>query len=333
LNFGTSFTKSGKVYVNGYIIIHFFNFSILKCPILAGANKDEGNWLFVYAFQEYRNLSVRPAFDYDSLKDFLTSLYHFYPQYPDTSSKSVMNAIQYRYTNWANVHNDNKNFENFDDAAGDFHFVCPVVDFASIYAVNKQDVFFYYFTQRSSTHFWPDWLGVMHGDEVSFVFGEPLNPDKNFTYGEKVLARKILKYWSNFVRYENPNGPPPIQSSVNSIALANEFNNNNNNNDGGSGGGGDGGGGEATSLSSSIHTHKIIRNRPKITTQTLAQYIEPWPKFELFSSADAANLNTDEQRAYLILNANKLEIGYNLRAEYCAFWGSFLPNLVMSERK
>ncbi len=285
---------------------------------MAGANKDEGNWLFVYAFQEYRNLSVRPSFDYDTLKDFLTSLYHFYPQFPDTSSKSVMNAIQYRYTNWANVHNDVKNFENFDEAAGDFHFLCPVVDFASIYAINKQDVFFYHFTQRSSTHFWPEWLGVMHGDEVSFVFGEPLNPEKNFTYGEKVLARKILKYWSNFVRYENPNGPPPIQSSVSSISMTNDFN-------------GDNGDGD-TKSPSSIYTHKIIRNRPKITTQTLAQYIEPWPKFELFSSADS-NLNTDEQRAYLILNANKLEIGYNLRAEYCAFWGSFLPNLVMSERK
>jgi carboxylesterase type B len=61
-----------------------------KCPILTGANKDEGNWLFVYAFPEYRNLSVRPEFDYETFKDFLTSLYHFYPQYPSMSSKSVM---------------------------------------------------------------------------------------------------------------------------------------------------------------------------------------------------------------------------------------------------
>ena len=229
-----------------------------------------------------------------------------------------MNAIQYRYTNWNNVHNDAKNFENFDEAAGDFHFLCPVVDFASIYAVNQQDVFFYHFTQRSSTHFWPEWLGVMHGDEVSFVFGEPLNPEKNFTYSEKVLARKILKYWSNFVRYENPNGPQLsgkekitlTSSNINEFSVINESNNSNEN--------------------KSIQTHKIIRNRPKITTQTLAQYIEPWPKFELFSSADS-NLNSEEQRAYLILNSNKLEIGYNLRAEYCAFWGSFLPNLVMSE--
>ena len=264
----------------------------------------------------------------------MTSLYHFYPQYPATSSAAVMNAIQYRYTNWNNVHNDDRNFENFDEAAGDFHFVCPVVDFASIYAINKQDVFFYHFTQRSSKHFWPDWLGVMHGDEVSFVFGEPLNPEKNFTYSEKVLSRKILKYWSNFVRYENPNGPQlttkdkliltsnnlneygmlDANSNDNTYTSNPSSNSNTNNND--------------DTDKKSIQTHKIIRNRPRITTQTLAQYIEPWPKFELMQNA-----NSDDQRAHLVLNSNKLEIGYNLRAEYCAFWGSFLPNLVLSERK
>lgn len=121
-----------------------------KCPILLGGNRDEGNWLFVYAFPEYRNLTVRPAMDYDTFKDFVTSLYYFYPQYPAVSSSAVLNAIIYRYTTWQNVNNYNHNFENLDDAAGDFHFVCPTLDFANIYAMNRQDVFFYYYTQRSS---------------------------------------------------------------------------------------------------------------------------------------------------------------------------------------
>ena len=290
-----------------------------KCPILTGANKDEGNWLFVYAFPEYRNLTARPSFDYDTFKDFLTSLYHFYPQYPATSSTSVMSAIQYRYTNWNNVNNNDRNFESFDDAAGDFHFLCPVVDFASIYAMNKLDVYFYYFTQRSSQHFWPDWLGVMHGDEISFVFGEPLQPEKNFTHTEKILARKMLKYWSNFVRYENPNGPPTQSSNINNNIIITSYNSEQNQN------------------KSSVPIHRIISTPnsnqnnptyPKIITQTLAQYIEPWPKYELVS-----NPNNDEQKAYLILNSEKVEVQHNLRAEYCAFWGSFLPNLMLSECK
>lgn len=71
-----------------------------KCPVLIGANKDEGNWFFVYAFPEYRNLSAGPTIDYELFKDLLTSLFYFYPQFPSTSSKAIINAVLYRYTNW-----------------------------------------------------------------------------------------------------------------------------------------------------------------------------------------------------------------------------------------
>ncbi|CAF0719879.1 unnamed protein product [Brachionus calyciflorus] len=276
-----------------------------KCPVLLGGNKDEGNWLFVYAFPEYRNLTVRPNFDYEIFKDFITSLYYFYPQFPETSSKAILNAILYRYSNWDNVHNDKKNFENLDDAAGDFHFLCPTIDFANIYAMNQMDVYFYHYTQRSSRHYWPEWLGVMHGDEISFVFGEPLCPEKNFTQSEKVLARKILKYWSNFARYSNPNGPSNpdefyneniIFSDDKSSSPKNKIDSNNNNNN--------------------------------TLTQTLMQPIEHWPKYEI-----QVNPNDDRQRAYITLNSEKIEVGYNLRAEYCAFWGSFLPNLILGEAR
>lgn len=126
-------------------------------------------------------------------KDFITSLFYFYPQYPSTSSSSILNSVIYKYTHWANVHNSQKNLENLDDAAGDFHFVCPVVDFANIYAMNRQDVYFYHYTQRSSRHPWPEWLGVMHGDEISFVFGEPLYTELNYTNSEKVSLKSFLK--------------------------------------------------------------------------------------------------------------------------------------------
>lgn len=294
-----------------------------KCPILLGGNKDEGNWLFVYAFPEYRNLTHRPTFDYEMFKDFVTSLYYFYPQFPAVSSRTILNAILYRYTNWHNVNNDLRNFENLDDAAGDFHFICPMVDFASIYAMHNQDVYFYYYTQRSSRHYWPDWMGVMHGDEISFVFGEPLYPELNFTHEEKVLTRKILKYWSNFAKYSDPNGPT-ADSSTNDLDNDNHMqkiiksnypdDNYNNNNIG-------------NANYRQINRHRIDRNHT-VLTQTFMQKIEYWPKYVL-----NMNPHNDYQRAYLNLNSEKVYVGYNLRAEYCAFWGTFLPTLMLSECK
>ena len=288
-----------------------------KCPILLGANKDEGNYFFVYAFPEYRNFSTKPEIDYETFKDFLMSLFHFYPQYPSTSSNSILNAVAYRYTNWNNVHNTNSNFENLDRAAGDFHFLCPVVDFANIYAMNQQDVFFYHFTQHSSQHYWPEWLGVMHADEISFVFGEPIDPEMNFTINERILSRKMLKYWSNFVRYENPNGPSPLEHSLNSADLF------------ASSGAYDISNSQLIKQGGITHTSKPnISLNHRINTQTLNQFIDTWPKYSIVS-----NSVEDYQRAYIVLNSEKVYVDYNLRAEYCTFWGSFLPNLVLRESK
>lgn len=71
-----------------------------KCPILIGGNKDEGNWFFVYAFPEYRNLLAVPTIDYELFKDLMASLFYFYPQFPSTSSQAILNAVLYQYSNW-----------------------------------------------------------------------------------------------------------------------------------------------------------------------------------------------------------------------------------------
>lgn len=59
----------------------------------------------------------------------------------------------------------------------------------------------YLYSHRSKGNPWPKWTGVMHGDEISYVFGEPLNPNLEYTEEEKNLSRRIMRYWSNFARY------------------------------------------------------------------------------------------------------------------------------------
>ncbi len=41
----------------------------------------------------------------------------------------------------------------------------------------------------------------MHGDEINYIFGEPLNPAHSYTDEEKDFGRKIMRYWSNFAKY------------------------------------------------------------------------------------------------------------------------------------
>jgi len=40
----------------------------------------------------------------------------------------------------------------------------------------------------------------MHGDEISYVFGDPLNPTKSYEVEEIELSKKMMKYWTNFAK-------------------------------------------------------------------------------------------------------------------------------------
>lgn len=266
-----------------------------KCPILTGVNKDEGNWFFVYSFKNFRdyfNISEPPIINYNDFEEHIAQLFYFYPQYPYTASPLVLKAITHRYTYWNNVNDTFHNRENLDDAAGDFHFICPVVDLSNQYALYGQKVFFYLYTHRNSKHYWPDWLGVMHADEITFVFGEPLNNTLNFTHAEKVFTRRIIKYWSNFAKYGDPNG-------------YSEFDND-------------------TYLDSQRTNMKF--NEYEKVTKSLQQKIELWPRYKI-------GMNTDKERIHMRLDGQYTELGNNLRAEYCAFWGKFMSEIVLFESK
>ncbi|CAF95209.1 unnamed protein product, partial [Tetraodon nigroviridis] len=60
--------------------------------------------------------------------------------------------------------------------------------------------FIYYFQHRSSTNPWPEWMGVMHGYEIEFVFGMPLNPSLGYTPEEVNMSKRFMKYWATFAR-------------------------------------------------------------------------------------------------------------------------------------
>ena len=40
----------------------------------------------------------------------------------------------------------------------------------------------------------------MHGDEIAYIFGEPLNEAFDYSEEEKQLSRDIMTYWANFAR-------------------------------------------------------------------------------------------------------------------------------------
>ncbi|CAH0559017.1 unnamed protein product [Brassicogethes aeneus] len=52
--------------------------------------------------------------------------------------------------------------------------------------------------QRTSTSLWGEWMGVMHGDEIEYVFGHPLNLSLQFNSRERELSLKIMQAFARF---------------------------------------------------------------------------------------------------------------------------------------
>ncbi|XP_027731960.1 cholinesterase [Vombatus ursinus] len=169
-----------------------------QTQILVGVNKDEGTYFLVYG---------APGFSKDnssliSQKEFQEGIREFFPGVSELGVES----IEFHYTGWS----DNQIPDNFrdvmDDVIGDYNFICPALEFTKKVSELGNDAFFYYFEHRSSKTAWPEWMGVMHGYEIEFVFGLPLERRVNYTKAEEILSRAIMKNWASFAKYGNPNG-------------------------------------------------------------------------------------------------------------------------------
>lgn len=71
--------------------------------------------------------------------------------------------------------------------------------------------YFFIFNHRSKYSIWPEWVGVNHADELPYVFGAPFaRPNitpltTGFTAMEKGLSRFMIKLWTNFAKFGDPN--------------------------------------------------------------------------------------------------------------------------------
>ncbi len=173
--------------------------SFKKCPILLGSNLNEASFFLMYELPEYLKLN-HSTMSREQFQNSINRLFHYYPQYPRTINSFGTDAIIHQYTNWLDSENHLLNLIGLDNSVGDFGFTCNVNEFAHTYAAAGEMVYYYYFTYRYSSNPWPTWMGVLHGDEIVFTFGDPLKPGLNYSREEVDLSREMMTYWTNFAK-------------------------------------------------------------------------------------------------------------------------------------
>lgn len=179
------------------------NGNFKKCPILIGSNANEGSWFIVYEFynsygKNYKSNNIDFTIPYSRHVEQMDKAFRYYPQWPDYLNQFGRDAVTFRYTDWRNKDDTMLNRYNMDMALSDFHFLCPVNKYAHYFVLADLPVFYYYFNHRSSGNPWGNWMGVMHGDEINFVFGVPIRPNSRYTDDEKELSLHMMQLWSNF---------------------------------------------------------------------------------------------------------------------------------------
>ncbi|XP_063801800.1 fatty acyl-CoA hydrolase precursor, medium chain-like [Pseudophryne corroboree] len=172
-------------------------------PFLAGMSEQECGWIFVLAM----NISdVIDGMDRETAHKVLKKV----PLLSPLSGAASLLLDEYL----GDVTDPAEIRDRFLDMCGDFLFVMPALKTAKYHRDAGQPVYFYEFKHRPSFYkdSRPDFVRADHGDELYFVTGAPfLTENQLFTdepeEKEKVLSKRIMKYWANFARTGNPNGP------------------------------------------------------------------------------------------------------------------------------
>ncbi|MFH4974138.1 hypothetical protein AB6A40_000847 [Gnathostoma spinigerum] len=179
-------------------------------PLLTGSNLDEAIYFIIYQLAD-----VFPPSEFFTKRDFITNRETWLRSIANLLPRKVMKsslalgAVIHEYepvdlpihpSDWIN---------SLDKMLGDYHFTCNVNEVALANSIHGGETYYYYFTHRSTQQTWPEWMGVVHGYEINFVFGEPYNTKKyKYTHEEQELSGRFMRYWANFARTGNPNLNP-----------------------------------------------------------------------------------------------------------------------------
>lgn len=139
----------------------------------------------------------------------------------DNITRTILeNVVSFVYTNWTDPGSFVSTRTSTVKISSDVGFFSPAIRAAKAHATaGKGHTYFYEFGVDVEQHIFatPDWIkGSNHGDEISYLFCEPLFifTTKNFTEDDKLVSRAVATMWSNFAKSGNPNRPEDVTKYI-----------------------------------------------------------------------------------------------------------------------
>lgn len=192
--------------------------------IILGTTADEGAFMLGYFQHSFPALEVFLAADYR-----LTMTTALLPLFGTSlpRARSIVKA----YFGGPDVQHTNESVVKIaSELIGDGVFYCPVKLMAEVAARQGINTYRYLFAHRPSYSVWPEWMGVTHGDDTTFVLGSlPFLKDQSrytevlgdvaikklqqldYTSEEENFMQQIVAIISSFVATGKPHLPDPGQ--------------------------------------------------------------------------------------------------------------------------
>ncbi|PIK53876.1 putative acetylcholinesterase [Apostichopus japonicus] len=171
--------------------------------VIVGTNAEEGT-LFLYMISQDKE--VRPKVNSTTFGVALSLLFN------DNIDPALHDLIKLIYAPDPSILLDESRDDFFKEVTqylGDRTFLCSESKFGRKVSPFL-DVYRYTMTYVPSKNFMDiKWAGAAHGDEILYVSGGVFEGKfyNESTEEEKVLSRKALSYWVNFIQTGNPNTP------------------------------------------------------------------------------------------------------------------------------
>jgi para-nitrobenzyl esterase len=151
-------------------------------PVLAGWNRDEGNFA-VLGPEKPTAVSAKAAAE----KEFGARAAEFLKLYPANSDAEALRSVE--------------------DFSGDQFIAFSTWKWVEAQSkTGKQVVYRYRFDLSLPAADRPEGLGAYHSAEIEYVFGQLDSKGLPFRAEDRKLSEQMQKYWTNFARSGDPNG-------------------------------------------------------------------------------------------------------------------------------
>lgn len=182
-----------------------------QIDVMLGTNEHEGSICLLSHLamnSQYLEKLVNNTLSNDDLRDLVHS---HVDDYYGNDNKDLKKAVHSLYECTSEGQSMKDCRQQFLDFCGDLYSQATVTEFANKLVQSLPEgssVYKYEFAHKPSISHYPEFVGAAQGDEVLFIFGLVDNEEDQSDAKvvlEKQLARKVMKMWSNFAKFGNPN--------------------------------------------------------------------------------------------------------------------------------